>query len=174
MSSIDSVRTAIERSAKAVTLRPAVGQGTAVTRARLGDALSVQIEDGQWKFTAGMGESYGGSNAGPNPGVYGRAALASCLAIGYGIWSARLNIPVDSLEVEVHADYDARGELAVDENIPPGYLAVRYVVTVESSAPEADIMRLLDTADRYSSWRDDYERMLPLTRDVRISAPRQG
>jgi uncharacterized OsmC-like protein len=167
------IRTAIERNVRAVTHRPGVGKGTAVTRATLGDSLSVAIQDGDWKFTAGVGDYYGGSNAGPTPGVYGRAALASCLAIGYGIWSARLGIPLTSLTVEVHADFDIRGELAVSPDIPPGYLAVRYVVNVESPAGEDEVMRLLDTADRYSSWRDDYERSIPLQREVRISSSQE-
>lgn len=168
------IRSAIERNVKAVTLRPSVGQGTAVTRARLGRSLSCEIEDGPWKFTAGMTEKYGGADAGPNPGVYGRAALASCLAIGYGIWAARLGVPLNLLEVEVQADYDVRGELGVSSDVPAGYLAVRYLVTVESPAPESEVIRMLDVADSHSSWRDDYMRPLPLTREVRITAARPG
>jgi uncharacterized OsmC-like protein len=165
------IRGAIERNVKAVSLRASVGKGTAVTRASLGDGLACAITDGEWSFTAGMSEKYGGSNAGPNPGVYGRAALASCLAIGYGMWAARMEIPLTSLDVEVQADYDVRGELGVSEDVRPGYLAVRYLVTVESSAPREDVIRMLDTADKNSSWRDDYARDIPLAREVRISSP---
>jgi uncharacterized OsmC-like protein len=171
MQGLDSIRTAIERSARAVELRPSVGQGTVVTKVRLRDGLSCEVEDGPWKFTVGMTDAYGGSNAGPNPGVYGRGAVGSCLAIGYSMWAARLGIPITSLEVEVQADYDARGELAVSDSVRPGYLAMRYIVTVESSAPRDDIIRMLDSADRCSSWRDDIANGVPLTRDVRILAP---
>ena len=171
MQGLDSIRTAIERSARAVELRPSVGQGTVVTKVRLRDGLSCEVEDGPWKFTVGMTDAYGGSNAGPNPGVYGRGAVGSCLAIGYSMWAARLGIPIASLEVEVQADYDARGELAVSDSVRPGYLAMRYIVTVESSAPRDDIIRILDSADRCSSWRDDIANGVPLTRDVRILAP---
>ena len=171
MQGLDSIRTAIERSARAVELRPSVGQGTVVTKVRLRDGLSCEVEDGPWKFTVGMTDAYGGSNAGPNPGVYGRGAVGSCLAIGYSIWAARLGIPIASLEVEVQADYDARGELAVSDSVRPGYLAMRYIVTVESSAPRDDVIRMLDSADRCSSWRDDIANGVPLTRDVRILAP---
>jgi hypothetical protein len=45
---------------------------------------------------------------------------------------------------------------------------MRYVVTVDSSASEADVLRVLDTEDRYSSWRDDMT--LPLMREVRLAA----
>lgn len=173
MSDSAAIRTAIERNVKAVSLRPSVGQGTAVTKARLRPGLSCEIEEGPWRFVAGMTEKYGGNNAGPNPGVYGRAALASCLAIGYSMWAARLAVQIDALEVEVHADYDVRGELGVSDDVSPGYSDIRCVVTVESSAAEADVLRVLDTADRHSSWLDDYRRALPVSRQVRITAPQR-
>jgi uncharacterized OsmC-like protein len=173
MEGAETIRTAIERNAKTFTLTPSAGQGTAVTRIRLRPGLACEVEEGPWRLTVGMTEKYGGNNAGPNPGIYGRAALGSCLAIGYGIWAARLGVPIAALEVEVQADYDARGELAVADEVPPGYLAMRYIVTVESPAPEADVVRVLDTADRYSSWRDDLARAMPLRREVRL-APRSA
>ncbi len=165
-----TIRSALERTVEAISLRPSVGQGTKVTKVRLQPGLACDVEEGTWRFTVGMPDAYGGSNAGPNPGVYGRAALGSCLAIGYGMWAARLGVPIDVLHVEVHADFDARGELGMADDIPPGYLAIRYIVTVESSASEADVMRVLDTADKYSSWRDDITRPVPLTREVRLTA----
>ncbi len=173
MNRVEAIREAIERNVRAVSLRPAVGRGTAVTRVRLRDGLACDVEDGPWRLTAGMTEKYGGTGEGPNPGVLGRAALGTCLALGYAIWAARLGVSVEALEVEVQADYDVRGELGVADNVPPGYLAVRYLVTVESAAPEADVLRVLDIADRYSSWRDDFARALPVTREVRIRAPGQ-
>jgi uncharacterized OsmC-like protein len=167
----ETVRAALERNARAVEARPSVGQGTAVTRVRLEPGLTCEVVEGPWSFTVGMTEKYGGANAGPNPGVYGRGAVGSCIAIGYGMWAARLGVPIDALEVEVQADYDARGELGVSPEVRPGYLAMRYIVTVESTAPTEEILRVLDAADRCSSWRDDIMNGVPLTRDVRVIVP---
>jgi uncharacterized OsmC-like protein len=163
------VRTALERNIRAVTLRPSIGQGTAVTRARLRDDLACDIHDGPWSFVAGMTEKYGGSNAGPNPGVYGRAALGSCLVIGYAMWAARLGVPIDSLEIEIQADYDVRGELGVSDDVRPGYTAIRYIVSVSSPASAEEIERWLDTADRYSSWRDNIANAVPLVCERRVT-----
>jgi uncharacterized OsmC-like protein len=167
----ETIRDALNRNVRAVQLRPSVGQGTAVTRVRLKPGLACDVEDGPWKFTVGMTEKYGGTNAGPNPGVYGRGAVGSCLAICYGMWAARLGVAIEALEVEIQADYDARGELGVSDDVRPGYLAMRYCVTVESAAPADDILRVLDTADRYSSWRDDIARGVPFTREVHVLVP---
>lgn len=163
------IATTIERNVKAVTLRPAVGQGTAITRATLRDGLACDIQEGPWKLVAGMTEKYGGANDGPNPGVYGRAALASCLVIGYAMWAARLGVKVEGLEIEVQADYDVRGELGVSDEVRPGYTQIRYIVTVSSPASREEIDRWLDTADRYSSWRDNIANAVPVVCERRVN-----
>lgn len=162
------IRTVLERNVKAVTIRPAVGQNTARTNVRLKPGLECEVTEGPWALTVAMGQKSGGTSAGPNPGILGRGALGSCLALGYAKWAIRLGVPLDSLEVDVEADYDNRGELGLADDVPPGYLEVRYVVTAASSAPEADVRRVLDTADRYSPYRDVFARAHVLRREVRI------
>jgi len=166
----DGIREALERNARAVSLRPSMGQGTAVTKVRLAPGLTCTVEDGPWKLTVGMSEKSGGANNGPNPGVLGRGALGTCLAICYGMWAARLGVPLDAVDVEVQADYDVRGELGVADEVRPGYSEIRYVVTIESAAPEAEVLRVLNTADRYSSYVDLFTHGVPLRREVRLHA----
>ena len=174
MSSQEQIREILERNVKAVSLKPAVGFGTATTRVRLKPGLECEVEEGTWQFTVGMSEKSGGTNAGPNPGIFGRAALGSCLAIGYAMWAARMGVPIESLDVVVEADYDRRGELGVSDEVPPGYLQVRYIVTVRSGASEEDVRRMLDTADKYSSFLDVYARAHDVRREVRIQRENQG
>lgn len=162
------IRTLLERNVKAVALRPAVGQNTAVTKVRLKPGLECEVVEGPWTLTVAMSQKSGGTNAGPNPGILGRGALGSCLALGYAMWAIRMDVPLESLEVDVEADYDSRGELGVDDDVPPGYLEVRYIVTATSSAPEADVRRVLDTADKYSPYRDVFARAHVVRRELRI------
>lgn len=148
----EGIATTFARNRKAAGLRPSVGQGTAVTRVRMRDGLTAEVEDGRWKLTVGMSEKSGGAGAGPDPGVFGRTALGSCLAIGYVMWAAEAGVPVESVEVEVQADYDVRGEYDLDESIRAVYPQVRYVVSISSPASEDDVLRVLDRADRCSPW----------------------
>jgi len=170
MSDKEQLKTALERNLKALELRPSIGQGTAVTKVSIRDACTADIEDGGWKFIADESVKDGGNGEGPDPGVYGRAALGSCLAIGYAQWAALLGVPFEKIEVEVHADYDARGMFGLDESVAPGWGAVRYVVNIESSAPEADVRRVIERADKLSPLLDDFSRALSVTRDLHISA----
>ncbi len=161
------IKNAIARNVKAMTLRPNIARGTAVTTARVIDGMTCEIAEGQWQFTADMHEKHGGDNAGPNPGVLGRGALASCLAICYAMWAARLNVPMRIHKVEVQADYDTRGEYAVAP-VPVTYSEVRFTVTLESPAAEEDILCVLNTAEAYSSYFIIFSKAMPLRREVKI------
>ena len=168
---VEKLKTAVERNAKAIELRPSIGQGTAVTKVRVRDACTAEIEDGGWKLIADESEHEGGGGEGPDSGVFGRAALGSCLAIGYAMWSAKLGVPFESLEVDVEADYDARGMFGVDDSVSPGWPAMRYRVRIESSAPEDEVRRVVDYADEHSPLLDDFRRPLTVERELKISAP---
>jgi len=168
---IEALKTAIERNIKAIELKPSIGQGTAVTMVRIRDGCTAEIEDGGWKLIADESKKDGGNGEGPDPGVFGRAALGSCVAMGYAMWAAVLGVPVDNIEVDVEADYDARGMFGIDDTISPGWGAVRYVVRIESSAPEADVQRAIDFADKHSPLLDDFARALTVERKIYISAP---
>ena len=163
----EKIKTAFQRTVKAISLRPSLGHGTGTSKARIRSGLTCEIEEGPWKLTADMPGQVGGDALGPTPGVYGRAALGSCLAIGYMMYAAKLNVLISQLEVEVQADYDD-GALFGVTVVPPGYLEVRYTVTVESEAPEADILRVLDEGDAHSPYLDVFARSQKCRRDVKI------
>lgn len=171
MADTETIRTAFERNKKALELRPSKGQSTAVTKVRVRDGTTCEIESAHWKFTADVGEAAGGNDAGPGPGILERAALGSCLAIGYVTWGAYLGVPIEHVEIQVEGDLDARGQFGIGDE-PPGFKALRYRVTIESPAPEEDIRRVLDEADAHSPVRDDFARAIPIEREVEIVAPK--
>jgi uncharacterized OsmC-like protein len=166
----EDIRTAFERSARALQLRPSLGRSTGVSRTRIRHGLACEIEEGPWTLTADMPAAAGGRGAGPTPGVLGRAALGSCLAIGYMMYAARLRVPIAAIEVEVQADYDDGALLGVSDS-PPGYLDVRYIVTVETTAPEADVQRVIDAGDAHSPYLDVFSRAQTCRRTIRLVPP---
>lgn len=167
----ERIKTAFERNARALSLRPSLGRGTAVTRVRLEEGLRCVIEEGRWRLVVDSSRKSGGMDAGPNPGVLGRGALGSCLAMCYAQWAAVIGVPITALEVEVQADYDARAHHGVGD-AGPGYEQVRYIVTVESEAPEEDIIRLLDLADEHTPYHSVFRHPVDLRREVRVVAVR--
>ena len=165
------LRATIERNVKALTLRPSMGQGTATTRVvvRPG-ATACDIEDGDHRLVVDIDRGEGGDGAGPDPGVLVRAGLGACLAIGYEMWAARLDVPLDSIEVIIEADYDARGMYAVDDAVSPGWTGLRYTTHVSSSAPAERVRELLEKADAHSPVLDDLRTAINVVGEHRIAA----
>lgn len=160
---------AISRSTKALSLKPSLGLGTGISKAKIINGLSCEVTEGKHKLIADMPESVGGNAAGPTPGVYGRAALGSCLAIGYMMKASEMNIQIDSLEVEVQADYDD-GALFGTSDVPAGYLEVRYTIFIESDASEKEILEMLDKSDKHSPYHDVFSRAQKCVRSVNINS----
>jgi uncharacterized OsmC-like protein len=165
------LKTIIERNQKALRLRPSIGMGTATTKVSIRSGVTCDIEDGGWKLVADESVGDGGAGLGPDPGVFGRAALGACLAMGYVQWAAVLEVPIDSLEVVVEADYNAAAMFAVDDTAPPGWGAIRYTVDISSPAPEERVRELIEHADRYSPLLHDFAKPVPVTRELHITSP---
>jgi uncharacterized OsmC-like protein len=168
LKSLQELKTALERNARALELRPAIGKGTGKT---LKPGLKCEIEEGPWRLTAGVSESSGGTNTGPDPGTFGRVALGSCLAMNYANWAAKLDVPIEGVEVEVAGDYDVRDFYGLAE-LPPGYLEVRYRVKIETDAPEELIRKVLDEADAHCPWFGVFCRPQNLKRIVEPVVPK--
>jgi uncharacterized OsmC-like protein len=172
MTSTESIKARFERNAKVVKMKPSRGRYTSTSKVHLRDGLTCDIEEGPWKLVADMGKSSGGDEEGPTPGVYGRAALGSCLAIASAQWAAKLGVPLQGIEIEVQCDADAGGVYGVSD-APAGYTQVRCIVTVKSSAPEEEVRKLLDVAtDRCLYW-DVFTRAVDVRREVRIVKPEE-
>jgi len=174
MAGAKDIKTIQERNIKALKLRPSAGQGTATTIVRVRSGVTCDIEDGGWKLVADEMPGDGGAGLGPDPGVLVRAGLGSCLAMGYVMWAALKDVPLDSVEVTVEADYDARGMFGVDDSVPPGWPAVRYTVVIGSPAPEEKVRELAEYADRVSPILDDLRRAVPVSGELRIAAGKRA
>jgi len=170
MGSAQRIRDAFDRMQHVFTKRPALAKATATTRARIIDGLHCEAREGDWSFSLDLPVDAGGTNAGATPGVHGRAALASCLAISYSIELARAGIEARSIEVELQVDYDNRGLLGMD-NIRPGYLNVRHTLYLESDAPLDAVQQALEKAQRNSPYLDVFAQAQPVAGQV-VFGPR--
>jgi hypothetical protein len=51
---MEHIKTAFERNVQTLTLRPSIGQKTYVTKVRVHNGLTCEIEDGPWRLTADL------------------------------------------------------------------------------------------------------------------------
>src|SRR5439155_7976820 len=113
----------------------------------------------------------GGSGLGPDPGVFARASLGSCLAMGYVMWAAYLGVSIEDLEVTVEGDYDAAAMMGLANDRPPGFSEVRYAVRITSSDNADAVRRLVEKADHLSSILDVFRRAVPVKMSLEVTAP---
>ncbi|MFV2031821.1 MAG: OsmC family protein [Gammaproteobacteria bacterium] len=170
MSIQSKIKTKFERSVEILTQKPDRGISTLVSTTRVIDGLACETTEGDWTLKSDMPAQVGGTETGPTPGVFGRAALGSCLAMGYMLWASKLEVPIDSLEIEVQADSDDGGMFGTSDS-PAGYTEVRYIVRVTSSASEEEIYRVLDAGGEHDPYLDIFSRAIPCKRTVEINQP---
>ena len=163
----DEIKNKFERTIKALTLKPSLGHGTGVSKTRIINGLTCETKEGDWVFKSDMPKQVGGYDTASSPGALGRAALGSCLAIGYMMWASKLEIKIDSLEVEIQADYDDGGLFNTSDS-PPGYLVIRYLVKIKSPASADEIENLLNKGDKHSPYLDVFSRAQTCVRKVEI------
>jgi uncharacterized OsmC-like protein len=141
---------ALARLESAVEQRPGFGRSTNRSVTTLVDGLRCSSREGEHRIISDLPAALGGDGTAPTPSVLLRAALGSCLAMGYRLRSARNGLPVDSIRVEVETDSAVAGMLDPDSAFRPGFVEIRYHVAIASAAPVADIERVIDEGDRLS------------------------
>ena len=171
MRDVERYKRLFERTRKAITARPAVGRKTAATTCKIDPKrLAGELTGGGWSVRIDAPKQEGGDESEPSPGFFLRGGVAACFAMDIVIRAAAYGIPVGNVEVEVQADIDAQGEFGLAD-VSPGYTALRCIVSVESSAPKDEVMRLVDEVARLSHLLSVVRDPVPVSHEVRITAP---
>jgi uncharacterized OsmC-like protein len=90
------------------------------------------------------------------------AALAACQEVTYLLYVDALGIPLRHVSVKAEGVQDPQGFLGLDETSRAGFQRVHVVVTLDSSAPAADLERLKATVDRDCPVLDDLRTPIPV------------
>jgi len=163
----EKMQAALQRADKAFAKRPEAARMSKVATATVREGSRCEFSEDGWRFVADMPEALGGTGAGPTPGTFARAALSTCLAIGYSMRAAFLGVPLRSVEVELRAQMDHRG-IFCGQAQAPTYSGLTYIVTVDSDAPEADLQRVLDEADARSPYLFLFQTPQVLRREMKM------
>jgi uncharacterized OsmC-like protein len=156
MPQTESIRTALERAARMVAEKPAIGQRVYTSIAVVEHGLACRMREKDHVLNADLPRSMGGEDTGPSPSVLLRAALSSCVAMGVKMWAARRGVAVGRVEVRVETDVDARGQFGVADAIAPGFEDVRVHIQIDSSADPAVLREIVQTSLRYSPLVDAF------------------
>jgi uncharacterized OsmC-like protein len=134
---------------------PALGKQTTVVHsvtpadAETGKVrIAVDNESGV-EIDIGAHASVGGSEDTGCSGDYFLASLAGCYEVTLRLVAAASKITIHRLDLRVEGDWDARGTLGVDREVPVGYTAIRVIVDLDADGPEERVAKLPELTERY-------------------------
>lgn len=100
----------------------------------------IRIRD--FQIISDSGPDFAGYNLGPSSPELQTGVLGSCVTHTFLIKAAELEIPLDSLAVEVQAEYDPRAQAPGNTDVPVYPSNFRYRVQVASPASDEELARL--------------------------------
>jgi uncharacterized OsmC-like protein len=162
-----------ERKRRVMLRRPSFGRSSAQARVLLAADLCCEVEEAAWRTRVDQAPDEGGTGTAPHPGQMMRASLAACLAMGYRMWAARLDVAIDQVEIEVTCESDVRGQLGF-EDVTVGWNRILVDVCITSAAPEADVRRMVATADRLSPMLANLSPAIERVHRLRVIDTRAG
>ncbi|MEM9570523.1 MAG: OsmC family protein [Pseudomonadota bacterium] len=171
MNSQSIIKSALERSVKTVTLKPARGQRTYTNTAIVEAGTVCRTVENDQEIILDVGKAMGGEDLGPSPSTMLRAAFSSCLAIGIKLWASRDDVPIDKITVVVDTDVDARGQLGVCDRVTPGFGTIAISISVQSDAAPAAIERVIEKSLHHSPLMDVFCNSQRVETALAISAP---
>jgi len=122
--------------------------------ADLSDPLHVEITPDRlpevtWR--SGAHPAVGGDHDVPCSGDLLLGALAACQEVTLRMVAANMGIEITALDIDVEADWDARGTLAMGREFPVGIRSIRCRtnVTIADDERGERAQRLLRSAERY-------------------------
>lgn len=126
-------------SEPAISIDPRRDVSTEHATCTLSDGLRCQVETGGVDLRADMPTAYGGDGSAPNPGVYVRAGMASCLAILIKMTADGLGLDLGRVQVDLAMDFDNAADAAT-----PAPVETRFRIRVDGDLDEAALQDLLD------------------------------
>jgi uncharacterized OsmC-like protein len=159
---IEGNRAAIEKDpANAVVAFTAAGELVGTTE--------VAVRARGHQITVDEPPALGGGDLGANPVEHALIALASCQAITYRFWAAKLGIGLDTVEVIAEGDLDVRGFFGFDDSVRPGFTAIRLKITPAGPEPAERYQQLADVVDAHCPVYDLFSHPTPITRAIAVS-----
>ena len=140
-------RAVLERRARIAegSLGPAALKASVTAEGRSG-VRRIRIRD--FQVISDSPPDFAGYDLGPSSPELQLGVLGSCLNHSYLIQAAALEVPIDSIEVEVEAVLDPRALSIGFESTPVYPQNISYVVKIESSASDARIEQLRAAVER--------------------------
>lgn len=141
---------------------------TAAVRGSLRAGTEVAITARQHEFTIDEPTDLGGTDRGATPIEHLLAALASCTVISYQVWAEKLDLVLDSVDVDLTGDIDLAGFFGTEEGVRPGFQAIELGIRLTGPENEADYRRLEATVAEHCPVLDNLTNGVPVRTNLEV------
>ena len=163
-----SITAAIEANEQAIADEPARARVVFRAEGALVGPTRVALTARDHAIEVDEPEVLAGADEHANPVEYALASLASCQAITYRFWAAKLGIQLDGIEVAAEGDLDLHGFFGLD-GTRPGFTGIRLDVTPLGPEPPERYRELADAVDAHCPVLDLF--VNPTAVDRRLAVP---
>ena len=111
----------------------------------------------------------GGQDSAANPVELVLAALGTCQEIMYSAYASVMDIPLNSVKVNVRGYLDLKGLFGLDESVPPGYKRITFETEIESSADDDSLRKLIETVESHCPVLDILARPQSVTGKAKVN-----
>jgi uncharacterized OsmC-like protein len=115
----------------------------------LGAGVSCKVTTGKAMAEAGLHPATGGDGTMLCSGDMLLEALAACAGVTLKAVASSLGIDISSGRVLTEGDLDFRGTLGVSKEVPVGFLRIRTVFELQTTATDDQLASLLKLTERY-------------------------
>jgi uncharacterized OsmC-like protein len=162
-----SVGEAITAREQAIGTAPEKARIVYRTTGALTGPLLVELTARKHTIEVDEPKGIGGGDVAASPVEYALMALASCQAITYRMWATKLGIELDRLEIAVEGDLDLHGLFGLDDEVRPGFSAIRIEVAPSGPEPER-FAELADAVDAHCPVLDVIAKPTPVERRLTL------
>ena len=163
------LKTILDGTASAIAADPGLGVARFDADCELVGVHEVDIQVNGQLIKADQPSAFGGKDAGPKPTEFALAALGSCQAMTYRIWSERLGIRFDEIKVEVEGALDVQGILGLRDGVRPGFGDVSVNVRISGPEPRERYEELRRTVNGHCPVLDVFTTPVPVTTTMSVS-----
>ncbi|MEK6673447.1 MAG: OsmC family protein [Nitrospirota bacterium] len=131
--------------------------------------LYTETEVREHTVKADYGEAAGGTNLAPNPIELLLAAFAACIESAFYEFALHEGLSADSVSVDVEGSLDLRGLFMVDEDVPPGFSDIKYVINIKTSEDRDKVQRLAEKVIAHCPVVDSLVRRISISGTININ-----
>jgi uncharacterized OsmC-like protein len=130
------------------------------------DGVATDIRIGRHEIQIDEPPPLGGADAAPNPVETALAGLLSCQVVTYRFWAAKLDIPLDDVQIETEGDLDVRGFFGLRDDVRPGFGDVRVKVRLTGPASPEKYRELQAAVDEHCPVLDLFANPTPVSTEL--------